>query len=332
MPAEWERHAATWLAWPHNPETWVDCVDAAEAEYQGLVEAIAQAEPTHVLVKDAEHRAAVAARFRGKSLPIHLHVVPTDDAWIRDTGPTFVHDGKGGLSAVDWGFNSWGGKYPPWDRDAEVAGHVARLASARHLRATLTLEGGALEVDGEGTLLATRSSILTPTRNPGRAVESVEEELRQRLGVTQIVWLDAELAGDDTDGHIDNVARFVAPGRVVCARVLDPAHPNHAILEECRATLLGSRDAHGRALEVIDLPLPPAIEVDGARLPGSYVNFLIANGRVVMPSFGVASDARAAEILAKCLPGRDVVSVPCLTLVRGFGGPHCLSQQQPAPE
>jgi agmatine deiminase len=327
MPAEWEPHSGTWVGWAHNPETWPGCLPEAEAEFQTLVETIAQSETVHVLVHDAAHRAEVAARLGTAN--VKLHEVPTNDAWLRDTGPSFVHGGAGDLVAVDWGFNAWGGKYEPFDSDAAVAARIAALCGARHERAALTCEGGALEVDGEGTLLATRSSVLSDTRNPGITPERAALELELRLGVSRTIWLDAALAGDDTDGHVDNIARFVAPGRVVIAQAHDPAHPNAEILRACRDALAREHDAHGRPLEVIDLPLPPPIEYQGTALPASHVNFYIANDRVVVPCFGTASDARALDILAKCFPGRRIVGISGRVLVRGLGGPHCLTQQQP---
>jgi agmatine deiminase len=327
MPAEWEPHAGTWLGWAHNPETWPGCLEEAQAEYQTLVETIARSEPVHLLVRDAAQRAEIARRLG--SANVQLHEVRTDDAWLRDTGPSFVHDGTGGLVAVDWGFNAWGGKYEPWDSDAAVAASIARIAGARHERAALTCEGGALEVDGEGTLLVTRSSVLAESRNPGITPEAAARELERRLGVTRVIWLDAALAGDDTDGHVDNIARFVAPGRVVIAQAHDPGHPNAEVLRACRDALARERDAAGRPLEVIDLPLPPPMEYQGMALPASYANFYVANDVVVVPCFSAASDARALDLLAKCFPGRRIAGIPGSKLVIGLGGPHCLTQQQP---
>jgi len=331
MPAEWEPHAATWLAWPHNLETWPGSLARAEDEFEGLIRAIARFEPVHVLAPDAELRSQVERRLaRGSQhYPVYVHEVPTDDSWLRDTGPTFAIRRSGELVAIDWIFNAWGGKYAPWDRDAAVASHVARIAGVPRQASSLTLEGGALEVDGEGTLLATRSCVIDPARNPGIPQERIERELRERLGLTHIVWVEAALAGDDTDGHIDNLVRFVAPGRVVCICTSDPRHVDHAGLSALRSEIAAARDARGRALEIIDLPLPPRIELDGAPLPASYANFLIVNGGVIAPTFDVPSDEGALELLRKCFPARSVVGVPCRTLVRGFGGPHCLSQQQP---
>jgi len=333
MPAEWEPHTQTWLAWPHNADTWIDCLDDAQREFEGLVRAIAGFEPVRVLARSTEHRQEIERRLEDPETthPIAVEIVPTDDAWLRDTGPTFVQAEDGSLRAIDWIFNAWGGKYAPWDRDARVAAQIAKLAGVEHQPSRLTLEGGALEVDGEGTLLATRSSVLDADRNPELGEAEVEEELRTCLGVRRTVWLEGSLSGDDTDGHIDNLVRFVAPARVVCAMAGAPAHPDRESLLALRATLEAARDAKGRPLEVIELPLPTTLEHHGAPLPASYANFLIVNGGVIVPVFHVDDDARALEILRKCFPSRRLAPVPCATLVRGFGGPHCLSQQQPRP-
>ena len=334
MPAEWEPHAAVWVAWPHARDTWSGCLEVAEREFRTLVETLADSEPVNVLVQSPEHAQHVheqlVARPGDRGWPIQLHELATDDAWLRDTGPTFVEDTESGLLALDWTFNSWGGKYPPWERDDRAARELAGLAKVRSQRVELVIEGGSLEVDGEGTLLATESTLLDPKRNPGATRDELERRLGRLLGVTRIVWLEGELQGDDTDGHIDQIARFVAPGRVVCALEPDASDPNHEPLERCRARLLRARDARGRVLEVIDLPMPPRLEADGARLPASYANFYLANRAVIVPVFDVPADARALRLLSELFPERSVRGVPCRTLVRGLGSVHCLTQQQPA--
>lgn len=327
MPAEFEPHAATWLAWPHNPETWPGCLDEARDEYQVLVSALAEREPVRMIVPSVEERARVARRVPGT---VELFVVPSDDSWMRDIGPTFVHD-RDERVAIDWTFNAWGGRYPPWDRDDRVAAAVARHAGVRSVRPDLCLEGGALETDGCGTLLCTRSSLLGPSRNPGLERAELEARLHELLGARVVVWLDAELAGDDTDAHVDNVARFVAPGHVLCVVEDDPDDPNCAGLASCRKQLDGARDAQGRALRVTALPLPEPVVAAGERLPASYANFYVANGCVLIPVFGVPRDAEAVERIAQLFPGREAVAIPCRTLVRGLGTLHCLSQQEPAP-
>jgi len=332
MPAEWEPHAATWVAWPHNPETWPGCLDAAEREFRTLVESLAAFEPVNVVVQGPEHARHVHEQTVTLETPrpVQLYEVPTNDVWMRDIGPTFVEDPELGLLALDWTFNSWGQKYPPWDLDDAAAARVAGLAKVPSVRVGLVAEGGSLEVDGEGTLLVTERSLLGPQRNPGLERPELERRLEELLGVRHIVWLEGEIEGDDTDGHIDEIARFVGPARLVCAHESDPTDSNHAPLEQCRARLRESRDARGRALEVIDLPLPPPLEYDGARVPASYANFYIMNAAVLVPVFGVATDEPVLQMLRDLFPERQVRGVPSRVLVRGLGSVHCLTQQQPA--
>ncbi len=326
MPAEFEPHAATWLAWPHNPETWPGRLEQAEREFAVLVETLAPSETVHVLVLDESWRERVAKQVAPE---VELHVVESNDSWMRDIGPTFVRTPTG-LLALDWTFNSWGRKYPQWQRDDRVAGQVAALAGVPVERPDLVLEGGSLEVDGEGTLIATVSSLIDPRRNPGLTRAELEARLAGLLGAEGVIWLEAVLAGDDTDGHVDNIARFVAPTRVVCARERDPSDPNHAPLAACAERLRAATDARGRRLELFELPMPPPIEEAGVRLPASYANFYIANRVVAVPQFGVRTDDEALAVLRHVFPERGVVGVPARALVCGLGTLHCLTQQQPA--
>jgi agmatine deiminase len=332
MPAEWEPHAATWLAWPHAETTWPGCLDVAEREFELFVRALSRFERVELIAQSDAHRAQLAVRLGEvvTSGRVRLHVIATDDVWMRDIGPTFAR-GASGLVAIDWTFDAWGGKYAPWDRDDAVASRVASLAGVPCERPGVVLEGGAIEVDGEGTLLATEPTLLDQKRNPGISPEAIEALVEDLLGVRAIVWLGDGIAGDDTDGHIDDIARFVAPGRVVCAREPDARDPNHAPLEDCRARLLAARDARGRRLEVIDLPMPPPVLAGADRLPASYANFYVANGAVLVPTFGAPSDDVALGVLAPLFPGRELVGIPSRALVRGLGSVHCLSQQQPLP-
>jgi agmatine deiminase len=316
MPAEWEPHAATWVAWPTSADDWPGCLDRAEAEFVGLARALAESEITHVLAPEA-----ACARSALTSLAAHprirTHAVETVEAFLRDTGPTFVAADDGGLVAIDWTFNAWGGRYDDSRRDDAVARIVASLAGVPALRSDLVTEGGALEVDGEGTLLAVEGTLLDPARNPAATRAGLESRFASLLGISKVIWLDASIEGDDTGGHVDTLARFVAPGRV-------------AGLPECRARLGAARDARGRPLEVVDLPMPPPIEAEGRRLPASYANFYISNRSILVPQFEVPTDREAVEVLGSLFPGRKPVGVPCRTLLRGLGSVHCLTQQQPA--
>jgi agmatine deiminase len=333
MPAEWEPHAATWVAWPHNPQTWPGCLEQAQAEFSQLVAALARSEPVHVLVRDEALRERVA-KFAAQ-LPdaarVRLHVLATVDVWMRDIAPTFVQGPGGALAAIDWIFNAWGGKYEQWSLDDAVAGRVAELCRTPCLRPGLTAEGGALEVDGEGTLLAVEATLRGPERNPGVARAQLEQRLGQLLGVERVIWLAGGIEGDDTGGHIDDLARFVGPARVVCASEPSPADANHAALAELGAQLRAARDARGRPLEVLPLPMPDPVIADGERLPASYANFYIANRAVLVPVFSVPQDAAALDALRPLFPGREVVGIPARALVRGYGSLHCLTQQQPVP-
>ena len=236
---------------------------------------------------------------------VRTRVVATDDVWMRDIGPTFVLDERAGTVAIDWVFNAWGGKYPPWERDDAVARHVAALAGVPRVRSELVAEGGALEVDGRGTLIATRATLIDERRNPGAGLAEVERVLRDLLGVARFLWLDGCIEGDDTDGHVDEIVRFAAPGRVVCARESNERDPNHEPLERCRARLLAEPD-----LEVIDLPMPPPIEAEGERLPASYANFYVANAAVLVPAFGADSDVQGARHSRRSVPGPESSADP----------------------
>jgi agmatine deiminase len=317
MPAEWEPRAASWLAWPTSLDDWADCLDAAEAEFVGLVRALAARERTELLTSDLLHVRSRLAHVSAEP-SLRLHEIPTAEPYLRDTGPGFVHDASGELRAIDWRFDAWGGKYPGSRVDDAVAARIAALACVPHVRCDLVVEGGALEPDGEGTLLATRSSLLDPKRNPGLTEALLAERLHELLGIEHIVWIEGSVAGDDTDGHVDNLARFTAPGRVVCLPGVEG--------------LAGARDARGRTLERIELPPPPDLRADGRPLPASYANFYLATGAVLVPQFGVDTDTDALETLRALLPEREPVALPVRTLLRGGGGLHCLTQPQPQPQ
>ncbi len=330
-PAEWELHAATWLAWPHNPETWPGHMDEARAEFVGLVRALHAYETVRLVVADAPMEEAARRHLADGGVEtdrIEFVHLPTDDAWLRDTGPIFlVRDGE--RAAVDFGFDAWGGKYPPWERDGAVARGIAAHLGVPRVEADFVLEGGAVDGNGEGTVLTTESCLLHANRGPGRTREQMEARLAATLGARHVLWLGDGIAGDDTDGHVDDVARFVAATTVVAAAEDDPADPNHAPLADLHRRLRGMRVQDGKPLDVVPLPMPPAQVVDGERCPASYANFLLANGVALVPTFGADTDARALDALREVLPGREVVGVPCGALVQGLGAIHCLSQQEP---
>lgn len=335
-PAEWEPHAATWLSWPHNPDTWPRRLREAEAEYVVLVRLLAEREPVRINVQDAAHEERVRTLLgRDVEDDVSCFHHPTDDAWVRDHGPIFVLDSAGEPSLVDFGFDAWGGKYPPWSRDDAIPRRVAQALGMSRRTADFVLEGGSIDGDGRGTVLTTETCLLSASRRregePERTRPELERRLAEWLGTRHVIWLGGEVAGDDTDGHIDDLARFVAPGVVVAAVEADASDPNHAPLAENHARLRAAHTADDELLTVVPLPMPPPRIVAGERTPASYANFYLANGAVLVPVFGVPSDARACAILGEVFEGRDVVPVPCTELVSGLGAVHCLTQQQPLP-
>jgi agmatine deiminase len=328
MPAEWAPHERCWMAWPCRDSLWGEGLAAARAAYAAVAKAISAFEPVTMLA-NAEELEEAGAQC---GPDVSCQAMPLDDSWMRDSGPSFVIDGKGGLAGVDWRFNAWGGKFQPYDQDALTAERLLAQLSLPRYAAPLVLEGGSIHVDGEGTLLTSEECLLHPNRNPDLTRVDIEELLRRYAGVESFVWLGEGLDKDDTDGHVDNIACFVRPGVVMAVTCDDPADRNHAIMKDNLARLAKARDAKGRALEVIELPLPREPRyLDGQRLALSYVNYYIANGGVVMPSFGDANDAQAFEIVSRAFPGRKVVQVEAGAILVGGGGIHCITQQQPRP-
>jgi agmatine deiminase len=262
--------------------------------------------------------------------------IATNDSWVRDTGPVFLvpqagaDRGPAGRKAVAWAWNAWGGKYLPWDDDARVARGIAAWLGLPTFEPGIVLEGGAIEGDGDGTLLANERCVVDQRRNPGLGRPDLERALCHHLGVERVLWVGGDLAGDDTDGHIDQLARFVAPGVVLAARQPDRLDPNHAALEENLRLLRGHVDARGRRLEVIPVDIPGRFAYEGTQLPASHLNFYVANGLVAVPVFGGPGDGPALETIADCFPGRRVEPVDCQRLVRGRGGIHCITRDEPA--
>jgi agmatine deiminase len=326
-PAEWDLHRATWLAWPHAETTWPGHLAGARAEYVEIIRALQGREIVELLVRDDASADAVRKQLAGAGVDpddgIRFHRVPTNDSWLRDTGPIFVEDDAGMRGALAFGFNAWGGKYPPWDLDDRVGAAIAARAGVACEELSFVLEGGSIDGDGAGTILTTESCLLNPNREATpRTRALMEARLARWLGARRVVWLGEGIAADDTDGHIDDCARFVAPGVVVAACA--DAGPDQPILAENRRRLVEA------GLAVHDLPMPPVHRVGGEACPASYANFYLANGVALVPTFGAASDARALAVLRDVLPGREVIGVACRTLVLGLGAIHCLSQQEPA--
>jgi agmatine deiminase len=347
MPGEFEPHAGCWMIWPERPDNWRWGAKPAQRTFAAVAEAIAAAEPVTVAVSDAqfEHARSVL------SAAVRVVELSADDAWMRDVGPTFVVDRAGERRGVDWRFNAWGGLegglYFPWDSDDRVAAKVLGVEGAARYRAPLVLEGGSIHVDGEGTVLTTEECLLNPNRNRRLSREQIEAHLLEYLGAEKVLWLGRGVLEDETDGHVDNLACFARPGVVLLTWADDGSDPQHERSAEARERLEAAVDARGRSLEVVLLPSPGPLEMTaeeaegvdaiegtqprraGARLAGSYVNFYLANGRVVMPLLDERTDEEAAAILRATFPEREVVGVPAREILLGGGNIHCITQQVP---
>jgi len=334
MPAEWEPHQATWVSWPHNRDSWPGKFGPVEPVMLRAVAALSTSELVRINVLDEAHERHVAGLLEGHADParIAFHRFPTNDAWCRDHGAIFVTDEDAAepLVALNFRFNAWGGKYPPWDLDDAIPPQMAGALGVPCRDVDIVLEGGSIEVNGSGDLLTTESCLLNPNRNPDLTREDIEAVLNHELGVTNVLWLGDGIVGDDTDGHIDDLTRFVARDTVVTVVEDDPKDENYDVLRENRERLDELELADGRPLAVVELPMPRPVEHEGERLPASYANFLIANRVVLLPVFGDPQDAAATSTLGKLFPGRRVVPIDCRDLVLGLGTFHCLTQQVPA--
>jgi agmatine deiminase len=338
MPAEWEPHAATWLAWPHNRKDWPGKFIPIPHVYAEIIRHLGRHEPVRLIVTDAtmEERARKLLERAGALGPeLRFHHWPTDRIWVRDSGCSF-RTGRSGLSAVKWRFNAWA-KYPNWQRDEAIGGLMAQAAGAREDRPVsggrrVVLEGGSIEVNGRGTLVTTEECLLDTVqqRNPGMGREDYERVFAEHLGIRKVIWLDRGVDGDDTHGHVDDLTRFVAPDTVVTMVEPDPARANHAPLAENLRRLRQATDQDGKPLRIVQLPMPGPVRFDGVDLPASYANFYLANGLVLVPVFNDRNDRLALNTLAELFPDREVVGIYAGDLILGFGALHCLTQQQPA--
>jgi agmatine deiminase len=349
MPPEWAPHLACYLAWPHNRETWPGKFDDIVPRYAQMAGAIAMAEPVRLMVTDANEIEEIRELIRDcipgpddykdkvLSRQLEIFQLPTNDAWVRDHGPIFVNriaaPAAAGPSqiALDWRFNSWGEKYGAFDLDDVVPQKLGARYGFEVIEPGIVLEGGSIDVNGTGAVLTTESCLLNPNRNPTLSRADIEDYLRTYLGVTTVLWLGDGIAGDDTDGHIDDLARFVAADTIVTVVEDDPADVNYPVLRDNLERLRAMRDPEGRPFKIETLPMPPAVIYEGTRLPASYANFYIANRAVLMPRFMCPQDNVAASTLSRLFPGRPVIGVPSTDLVWGLGSVHCLSQQHPSP-
>lgn len=333
MPPEWSRHDSTWLSWPKNLLTFPpEIVSRVEAAYVEMIEALARGERLDLLVDDERTEDRVRSMLSARN--VAFHKIKSADVWIRDYGPIFVKKrGRGrAVAATKWEFNAWGSKYDDLLPDNATGLEVARSTGLRVFETGVVLEGGSIDVNGRGALLTTEQCLLNKNRNPGLSKAQLERLLRDYLGVETVVWLGEGVAGDDTDGHVDDIARFVNEDTIFCMTEPDAGDVNHAALKRNKELLSRCRDAKGRRFEVVPVTMPRAVEGDGVRLPASYANFYVGNSAVLVPVFGDARrDSAALETLSEFFRGRDIVPVDCRELVYGFGGIHCVSQQQPAP-
>ena len=336
MPAEWHPHQSTWLTWPKDPETWPDRVTQVEEIYLQMIAALTPHEIVNLLVDDPETEQKVRAACSASSgARIRFHHIQTADSWIRDYGPNFLIGPNGAGAFNDWIFNAWGNKYEQLKRDDSIPQRLEPLLKLPRFAPGIVMEGGSIEVNGAGCVLTTEQCLLNRNRNPELSREEIEQYLKDYLGVAKVLWLGEGIVGDDTDGHIDDIARFVAPNVIVCAVEDDPADANYEILQDNLVRLSSMTDAAGNSFEIATLPMPGIVggsstgTRDLERLPASYANFYIANNVVLAPVFGHANDARAVETLQKLFPTRRVVPINCEPLVWGMGTIHCVTQQQP---
>jgi len=346
MPGEFQAHAGCWMAWPQRPDNWRHGAEPAQRAFAQVAAAIAACEPVTVGAADEQFE-----RARGMLAPaVRVVELSTDDAWMRDIGPSFLTgpSGEGGLRGVDWRFNAWGGLYQDWSRDERAAAKILEIEGAARYRAPIVLEGGSIHVDGEGTVLATEECLLNENRNPALSREQIERVLCEHLGATKVIWLGRGVPFDETDGHVDNLACFVRPGVVLLSVCDDPQDPMHEVGEDALRRLREARDACGRELEVVTVQVPGPLHIEpgeaagvtprpgthprraGDRLAASYVNFYPANSRIVFPLLDERCDEQAEEVLAACFPERELVGVPAREILLGGGNIHCITQQVPA--
>ena len=346
MPAEWQRHSATWLTWPKDMETWPNRVPQVQEIFLQVMAALVPHEMVNLLVDDEATEQAVRSRcsFSGAE-NIRFHRMRTVDSWIRDYGPNFlISDDEsdklqspgGGLAYNDWIFNAWGNKYEQLKEDDSIPSRLQSVLNVPRFEPGIVMEGGSIEVNGAGVVLTTEQCLLNPNRNPQLEREEIQGYLRDYLGVQKVLWLSEGIVGDDTDGHIDDLARFVSATTIVCAMEDDPADANYEILQDNLRRLRYMTDVDGRSFEIVTLPMPGVVggastdSRDLDRLPASYANFYIANGVVLAPIFGHRNDSLAVETLQDLFPTRHVVGINCESLVWGMGTIHCVTQQQPA--
>lgn len=334
FPAEWEPQSATWFSWPHKEASWPDRFDGIPLVFTEIVRVLSSFQHVNINVINQEMYTGVMTRLIKAGVAeerVTLHVIPTDDAWCRDHGPSFVVNPDAGhpLAVVDWGYNAWGNKYPPYDQDDVVPTRIAEYRRLPLFYPCIVMEGGSIDVNGEGCLLTSTACLLNPNRNPHLSQEQIEWYLREYYHVDKILWVNEGIAGDDTDGHIDDTARFVNPTTILAAVENDKNDENYLPLRNNLAQLRAMRDLQGRPFQIVELPMPRPLVIDDLRVPASYENFLIANGVVLVPTFQDPNDQTALSILRDVFPDRQIIGIDCSELIWGLGTLHCISQQEP---
>lgn len=335
MPAEWEPHDAIWLSWPHDPLTF-NQMDKVEKVFINIIDAIHKSERVNLLVKDKEMMDRIELLLKNKKIDIrqvNLIVHDYADVWFRDYGPIFIvkqSDGKKNIAMVHWIFNAWGRKYHALMKDTIIPEIINRRMKLLCFRPGIVMEGGSVDVNGKGTLITTEQCLLNKNRNPNLTKKQIEEYLKNYLSVRNIIWLKNGIAGDDTDGHVDDIARFVNPTTIVCVFEEDKNDENYLPLKENLEILKKARDQDGNPLKIIKLPMPGFVGDGDGRLPASYANFYIGNKIVLVPVFGHKNDRKAMNILKSVFPNREVIGINCTEMVYGLGTIHCASQQQPS--
>jgi agmatine deiminase len=329
MPAEWEPHEATWIAWPHNRDDWPARFAPIPWVFGEIVRKLCRVERVRILVENRvmeDLARRVLRRYDVNMEAVEFFYCSTNRSWTRDYGPLFVKNRRGEVGMTTWRFNAWA-NYDDWQHDGAVASWMAQQLKLRCWSTDMVLEGGAIDVNGEGLLMATEECLLSPVqaRNPGMTREQIERNLHDYLGIERVIWLRGGVAGDDTHGHVDDVARFVGPQTVAVVSESDRSDANYAPLRENEAIL------RAEGFRVVKLPMPRPLIFSGERLPASYANFYIANGLVLVPTFNDVNDRVALATLARVFPDREVVGINCAELIWGFGAVHCMTQQQPAP-
>lgn len=334
FPAEWAKHTATWLSWPHKEESWPGKIGLIYNKYCEFIKVVAEGEIVRINVKDELMMAFAKQQLElvGADLSkIEFYEFPTNDAWCRDHGPAFLINAETKEKMiVDWGYNAWGGKYPPFDLDDVIPTRIAYQLGLPVYHPGIVMEGGSVDFNGAGTVLTTTACLLNENRNPHLTKEQIEEYLQNYYGVKQVLWLGDGIVGDDTDGHIDDITRFINEDTVVTVVESNLEDENYHILQENLETLKTMRLLDGRSLNIIELPMPDPVIYDDQRLPASYANFYIANSAVVVPTYRCDKDALALEIIQNCFPDRKVVGIDSTDIIWGLGSFHCLSQQEPA--